>query len=345
MRLHITKVRRGDAMEAEINWGILGTGGIARNFAEGLYSARGARLLAVGSRAESTAEAFGAQFDVPHRYGSYEELVQDPDLDVIYVSSPHAFHYDHSLLALQAGKAVLCEKPFTINATEAEKLMQAARERGLFLMEAMWTRFFPLIVELRQLLADQVIGEASTLLADFGIRRSIEESERLFRLELGGGALLDLGVYLVSMASMLFGEPSRISSMAELGETGVDERVSFVLGFSSGAQACLYTSICTETPKGAAILGDQGRIHIHPHFHRPYRMTLSIYGEGDRLIERPIAGNGMHYEAEEVMRCLRTGLTESPGMPLEESLSIMRTLDAIRKPWNLRYPADEGETV
>jgi predicted dehydrogenase len=328
-------------MAMNVNWGILGTGTIAGKFAAGLGTSAGSRLLAVGSRAESSAEEFGECFGVPRRYDGYERLVADPDVDVVYIGSPHVFHYEHSMLALQAGKAVLCEKPFTINTAEAGELIREARQRGLFLMEAMWTRFFPLMLELRDMIADGAIGELDTLIADFGIRRSLETSERLFRLELGGGALLDLGVYLVSLASMFFGEPERVTSLAELGESGVDERTSIILGFPGGAQASLYCSIRTETPKGAFIIGDTGRIHIHPYFHRPDRMSLTEPDGTETLIERPIEGNGMNYEADEVARCLRAGLTESPVMPLDESLAIMRTLDEIRKPWGLRYPADE----
>jgi dihydrodiol dehydrogenase / D-xylose 1-dehydrogenase (NADP) len=327
-------------MEHVINWGILGTGTIAGRFAEGLSYARGAQLLAVGSRAENSAQTFSTLYDVPRYYGAYEGLVQDPDVDVVYISSPHAFHYEHTLLALRAGKAVLCEKPITINAAEASELVRESRERGLFLMEAMWTRFFPLMRELGKLLAEQVIGDLHNLIANFGIRSSIEMSERLFRLELGGGALLDLGVYLVSLASLLFGEPDRIVSMVDLGESGVDEQASIILGFPTRAQASLYTAIHTETPKEAIILGSKGRIHIHPNFHRPTQLALKVYDDPDRLIKKPIVGNGMNYEADEVMQCLRAGLTESPTMPLDESVSIMRTLDKIRDPWNLRYPAD-----
>jgi predicted dehydrogenase len=328
-------------MAAEFNWGILGTGKIAGKFAEGLSRATGARLLAVGSRTVQTAEEFGTQHEIPRRYGTYEALVQDPDLDVVYISSPHAFHHEHSLLALRAGKAVLCEKPFTINAAEAGQLVREARERSLFLMEAMWTRFLPVIVELRRMLLEQVIGAPQALLADFGIRREPGTSDRLFRLELGGGALLDLGVYLVSLASMLFGEPDHMSSLAAIGGTGVDERASFILGYASGAQACLFTAIRNESPKEAVILGKAGSIRIHAPVFRPDHLTLTLPDGTQQPIERPVEANGMHYEAQEVMRCLDAGLTESPVMPLDESVSIMRTLDAIRKPWNLRYPADE----
>jgi predicted dehydrogenase len=327
-------------MANRINWGILGTGRIATKFAQGLASAPQARLLAVGSRAEASARDFASRFDIPRPYAGYETLVADPDLDVVYVSSPHTLHFEHTLLALQAGKPVLCEKPFTLNAAEAGRLVDEVRQRNLFLMEGMWTRFFPLMESLQALLSEGALGELQMLTADLGIRRTIESRERLFRPDLGGGALLDVGVYPVSLASLLFGEPERIESMAQFGEYGVDERAGVVLGYANGALASLYMAIRTETPKEAVLMGTQGMIRIHANFVIPTRMTVSIQGQPDRVIEEPLEGNGMHYEAEEVMRCLEQGWRESPRMPLDESVSIMRTLDRIREQWNFRYPSE-----
>ncbi|MFN2274647.1 MAG: Gfo/Idh/MocA family protein [Anaerolineales bacterium] len=327
-------------MADRINWGILGTGRIATKFAQGLASAPQAKLLAVGSRAETSASEFAKRFDIPRPYTGYETLVADPDLDVIYVSSPHALHFEHTLLALQAGKPVLCEKPFTLNEAEVKQLVDEARQRDLFLMEGMWTRFFPLMDTLQALISEGALGELQMLAADLGIRRTIETRERLFRPDLGGGALLDVGVYPVSFASLLFGEPERIESMAQFGTYGVDERAGVLLGYSNGALASIYMAIRTETPQEAILLGTQGMIRIHANFVIPTRMTVSIQGEPDRVIEEPLVGNGMHYEAEEVMRCLKQGWRESPRMPLDESVSVMRTLDRIREQWNFHYPSE-----
>lgn len=285
---------------------------------------------------------FGDRFKIPNQHIGYESLVNDPQVEVVYISSPHALHYEHAALALQAGKPVLCEKPFTLNSAQARALVGLAREKNVFLMEGMWTRFFPLMQVLRELLADQVLGEIQMLAADLGIRRSIESRERLFRPDLGGGALLDVGVYPVSLASSIFGEPDRVASLAHFGEHGVDERAGIVFGYSSGAIASLYMAIRTETPKEAVILGSTGAIRIHANFVIPTHMTVTIHGESERTVEKPLEGNGMHYEAKEVMRCLFAGETESDIMPLDESISVMQTLDAVRDQWGFKYPSESS---
>lgn len=327
-------------MNDTIRWGILGTGKIARQFAAGLKHRSDARLTAVGSRSADSAKAFGEQFAVAHRHASYEALASDPEVDAIYVATPHACHLENTLLALTAGKAVLCEKPFTINAREAEQAVAFARTKKLFLMEAMWTRCFPLMEKLRESLTAKTIGEVRMLTADFGFRAEYHEEERLFNPTVGGGALLDVGVYPVSLASMIFGAPTRIVSDAQLGSTGVDEAAAIILSHAQGELAVLSTAIRLETAQEAIILGTAGRIRIHSPWWRPAAMTLSREGCSDELMEFPFAGNGYQFEAAEVMNCLRTGKLESRLMPLDETLSIMRTLDAIRAQWGLKYPSD-----
>jgi len=322
-----------------INWGILGTGSIAKKFAAGLTALSDAKLVAVGSRKQETADAFADEFDVPNRHASYEALADDPDVDVIYVATPHTFHKASSILCLEAGKAVLCEKPFTINAAEAEELIGVARERGVFLMEAMWSRFLPTLCKARELLAEGAIGEPRMLAADFGFRAGVDPERRLFNPALGGGALLDVGVYCVSLASMVFGgPPARIASLATLGETGVDEQSAFILGHDNGELAVLYTAVRTQTGHEARIMGTEGHIHI-PAFWHATGLTLSSGGE-QKQIDAPFEGNGYNYEAAEVMECLRAGRRESDVMPLDETLSIMQTLDRIREQWGLKYPME-----
>ena len=324
-----------------IRWGILGTGKIARQFAAGLKNLPDAKLMAVGSRTAESANAFGEQLAVAHRHASYEALVNDPDVDVIYVATPHSCHRANTLQALAAGKAVLCEKPFTINAREAEQVITFARQQKLFLMEAMWTRCFPLMEKLRELLAGKAIGEVRMLTADFGFRAEYHEEERLFSPAAGGGALLDVGVYPVSLASMIFGAPTRIVSHAHLGQTGVDEEAAIILSHAQGQLASLSAAIRLETPQEAIIMGTAGRIRIHSPWWRPAAMTISREGQSDELMEFPFAGNGYQFEAAEVMRCLRAGEFESRQMPLDETLSIMQTLDAIRSQWGLEYPREQ----
>jgi predicted dehydrogenase len=321
-------------------WGILGTGNIASQFATGLVALDDAALVAVGSRTDAAAQAFGERFGVPRRHASYAELAGDPDVDVIYVATPHSLHRDNTLLCLQAGKAVLCEKPFAINAGEAQAMIAAARERGLFLMEAMWTRFLPHMVKLRQLLADGAIGELRMLQADFGFRTDVDPKSRLFDPTLGGGALLDVGIYPVSLAALLFGTPARVTSMAHLGAAGVDEQSAQIFGYAQGQLAILSSAIRTNSPHEALLLGTNGSIRLHSSWWKPTTMTLAISGRPDELIEVPATGNGYNYEAAEVGGCLRAGRTESDVMPLDETLAIMRTLDELRAQWGLRYPSD-----
>ncbi len=321
-------------------WGILGTGRIAQAFADDLRFAPGAELSAVGSRAAATAQAFGERFRIPHRHASYEALVQDPQVDVVYVATPHNLHEPAARLALQAGKPVLCEKPFTLNAAEARGLINLARQRQIFLMEAMWTRFLPAAARLRELLAEGWIGDACLLAADFGTRFDPEADRRQFAAELGGGALLDLGVYPVSLASMVFGPPETIVSLGVVGPTGVDEVGGVLLRYPHGQMACLYTSLRLDTPTEAHLIGTQGRIRIHAPMFRPTGLSLIREGTNEEIVDCPILGTGLHHEAAEVMRCLQAGQLESPVMPLDESRSIMETLDAIRVQWGLKYPRE-----
>jgi predicted dehydrogenase len=327
-------------MADKMRWGIIGTGKIAKAFATGLTVLPEAELVAVGSRTAKSANEFADIFGVPHRHASYESLANDPNVDVIYVATPNTLHKENSLLCLQAGKAVLCEKPFTINAAEAEVVIQLARAKELFLMEAMWTRFIPLVGKVRQLLADRVIGDLQMLVADLGFWADFDPLHRVFNPQLGGGALLDLGVYSISLAWMIFGSPSRITSMAELGETGVDEQAAIIMGYDEGQLATLYTSIRTDTPAEAILMGTKGQIRIHPPMFRPTKLTLSLTGQEDSVIEMPLEGNGYNYQAAEVIRCLQAGKLESNTMPLDETLAIMKAMDQIRDQWGLKYPME-----
>ena len=322
------------------HWGILGAGSIARQFATGLQVLPQAELTAIGSRSPEKADQFGDQFGIPHRHGSYQDLVGDPEVDVIYVATPHPMHKENSLLCLEAGKAVLCEKPFTLNAGEARQVIECARRKKLFLMEAMWTRFLPLMVQVREWLAEEVIGEARMLTADFGFRAKMDPEGRLFKPALGGGSLLDIGVYTVALAYMVFGRPpAKITGLAHLGATGVDEQAAFILGFDRGELALLSSAARTNTPQEARIDGTRGRLRLET-FWRGTRATLSVEGQEPQTVEMPLAGNGYNYEAAEVMRCLEEGQLESETMPLEETLSIQETLDEIRRQWGLKYPTE-----
>lgn len=327
-------------MYEKIRWGIIGTGNIAKLFAHGLSALPDAELVAVGSRSQASADTFGDQFAIPRRHASYQALAEDPGVDAIYIATPHPLHRENTLQALRAGKAVLTEKPFTINAQEAREVIQFARQQRLFLMEAMWTRFIPAMVRVRELLAQGVIGEPHMLTADFGFRTGFNPEGRLFNPQLGGGALLDVGVYCVSLASMIFGKPERITSMAHLGETRVDERAAMILGYSGGQLALLSTAIRTNTPMEAIISGSEGQIRIPPLFWKPTHISVTVHGKEQTEIDLPLVGNGYNYQAAEVARCLREGQTESPVMPLDETLSIVEMMDTIRSQWGLKYPME-----
>jgi predicted dehydrogenase len=324
-----------------IRWGILGTGRIAHHFANGLKAVPDAELLAVGSRAQETADAFGDEFGVERRYASYQELAADADLDAIYVSTPHQDHKASTLLCLAAGRNVLCEKPFAINAGEAREMVESARAKNLFLMEAMWTRFRPTMVKVRELIDSGAVGEPRFVSANIGWMSTYDPVFRLYNPELGGGALLDGGVYPVSFASMVLGTPSAIASVATLGQSGVDEQEAIALAHPNGAVASLGVTIQASPISIGLILGTRGRIEIHHDWHRPEGLTFTPYGgESERFDYPQTEGNGYQYEAMEVGRCLREGLLESPVMTLDESLSIMETMDTLRAQWGVRYPME-----
>ena len=321
-------------------WGIISTGRIANDFAEGVSQLADATVLAVGSRTQEAADVFGERHGVERCHDSYEALAADPDLDAVYVATPHPFHAPNCIMCLEAGKAVLCEKPFTINAAELEQVVALAREKQLFLMEGMWSRFMPATVKLRELLDSGVIGDINIVDIDFGFRAPFNPQHRLFAPELGGGALLDIGVYSLSFASMVLGRPQRVVSMAHLGESGVDENAAIILGYESGALTTIVTAIRTSTPQQAVINGTLGRITMHPPYWFPERITLEVYGVETTTMDIPMNGNGFNHEAAEVARCIRNGQLESDIMPLDESLEIMRTMDEIRTQWGLRYPME-----
>ena len=328
-------------MNDRVRWGILGAGNIARAFAKGLHALEDAELAAVGSRSLAKAEAFAADYGARRSYGSYEALVSDPEIDAVYVATPHVFHKAHTLLALEHGKAVLCEKPFALNETEARQMVEAARSRGVFLMEAMWTRFLPHVTRALELAAEGAVGEVRQLTADFGFRADFDPRSRLFDPALGGGALLDVGVYLLWLTQAVFGEPRNALGFATLGKTGVDEEAAIVLEHAQGQHALLSTGLRFDTPHEAVLVGTEGRIRLLPSWWKPSQLLLERRGRVAERLEPGLEGNGYNYEAAEVGRCLREGRLESDILPLEGTLAVARTMDELRRAWGLRYPAEE----
>jgi len=316
-------------MTEPLRWGVLGTGGIAHTFASDFRFTDDGVVAAVGSRSKASADAFGDEFDVPRRHASYEDLVRDDGVDVIYVGTPHPLHFANAMLALEHGKPVLVEKAFTMTAQEARDLVAAARSNQLFLMEAMWTRFLPHVVALRDLIDKGVLGEIVTVEADHGQWFEHDPGSRLFARELGGSALLDLGVYPVSFASMLLGTPERLTALVDPAFSGVDGQASMLFGYAHGAQAVLNCTSSARTATRACVSGTEARIEIDGDFYAPTSFTLITRDGDEQRFDFATRGRGLHYEAHEVASCLRDGKLESSVMPLDESVSIMETMESI----------------
>jgi predicted dehydrogenase len=316
-------------MTETLRWGVIGSGSIASSFAADLALTDSGRIVAIGSRHQHSADRFADRYGIPNRHPSYQALVEDPEVDVVYVATPHPMHLGDALLALGHGKPALVEKAFTMNAAEARTLVDAARSEGLFVMEAMWTRFLPHMVEIRRLIGEGALGGIVAVTADIGKWFPSDPASRLFAPELGGSALLDLGVYPVSFASMVLGRPDRITALVDPSFTGVDGQTSMLFGYHTGSHAVLTCTSAASSPTRAAIVGTEASIEIDRGFYRPAGFTVVSRSGSTTRVELPHQGRGLRHEADEVARCIRAGLTESPVMPLDESVAIMETLDAV----------------
>lgn len=370
---------------ATTRWGILGTGGIAAAFAEALSGLEHAELTAVGSRSAQKAETFARRFGAKRAHASYEALARDAEIDVVYVATPNSAHMANCVLLLEHGKHVLCEKPFTLNAGEARTVIETARRAGLFCMEGMWMRFTPLVREVKRRVQDGAIGDLRMVQASLGFAARFDPTHRVFDPALGGGALLDLGVYPLSFVHHLLGRPTALSAYARLGQTGVDEQAMALLQFPEGRQACIATSLRFFMSNDATLFGTHGIIRIEAPIYCPETATITRTGQpaeiaggrgglvqgakallrrpelaalrasplvrdlrtrvqrlrGERTLTLRRQGNGFAHEALEVMRCLAAGERESPIMPLDETLSIMETMDALHAQW--REPPQPSE--
>ncbi|MFI6508347.1 Gfo/Idh/MocA family protein [Streptosporangium sp. NPDC050855] len=323
-----------------IKWGILATGGIAATFTEDLKLLPDAEVTAVGSRSVESARAFADRHGIPRAHGSWAELAADPEVDIVYVANTQNAHHDAVRTCLEGGKAVLCEKTFTLNRAEAASLIDLARERGLFLMEAMWMRCIPAIRRIVELIGEGAIGPVNAVHADFSISVSVDPGHRLRDPRLGGGALLDLGVYPVSFAHLMLGVPAGVRSWARLTPEGVDENTGVLLGYDSGAVALLSCGITTDSPVTASVSGPLGRIELPHLFFRPDTFVLYRAGEEPETVHVPFEGKGMLHEAAEAMRCLREGLLESPLVPWQATLDVMGILDEVRAQVGVRFPGE-----
>jgi predicted dehydrogenase len=326
------------AVTSTVRWGVIATGGIASAFVIDLRLLEGTEVVAVGSRSQDSADRFAAEHSIGRAYPTYASLVSDDEVDVVYVATPHPGHHAAALLAIEAGKAVLVEKPFTMDAAEARSLVAAARARDVFLMEAMWARFVPWAVRLRELLADGTLGEIRQVIADHGQWFPQDAAHRLFAPDLGGGALLDLGVYPVSFASMVLGSPAAVTAVSDPAFTGVDATTSILLQYAGGAHAVLTATLTAPGPTTAAVVGTDARVQVDGPFYTPAGFTLTRRDGTSERFDHPVAGRGLRFEAAEVIACLREGRLESDVMPLDETVAIMATLDEVRRQVGLRYP-------
>ena len=324
-------------MTAEIRWGIVGPGRIAESVLPDFAHVPHARPVAVASRARERADAFAARHGLDRAHGSYAAILADPDVDVLYVATPHPQHHAFALAALRAGKALLVEKSFTATTAGAAEVIDLARETGVFTMEAMWTRFQPAVVAMRQLIADGAIGEVRSAQADLGVAREYDPADRLFAMELGGGALLDLGVYVVSFAQMLLGTPQRVVATGSLYPTGADAEAGILLGYDDGRTATLLTSLRNALPGQARVFGTTGWIDVLPRFHHPDTIVLHRAGAEPETITRPRSGAGYAHELIEVTECLRAGRTESAVMPLADTLAVQDVLGQAAEQLGVRH--------
>ncbi|WP_350347422.1 Gfo/Idh/MocA family oxidoreductase [Agromyces sp. G08B096] len=327
-------------MTERLRWGILATGGIAHAFTTDL-KLNGFDVRAVGSRRQEAADAFAAAHEIPTAYGSYEQLVADPEVDAIYVSTPHPFHAENAALAIEAGKHVLVEKPFTLNAAEAQRVADLAAERGVLVLEAMWTRYLPHMVRLREIIAEGTLGDVRTLIADHTQKITDDPAHRINALELGGGALLDLGIYPISFAWDLFGAPRTIQATATFKGTGADAQIATIFGYDGARVALTVSASDTRGPNTASIIGTEARIDIDPIWYTP--TTFRVVSHDGSVLEEyrsEVTGRGMHYQAEAVERLVAAGTLGGDVLPIAETVAIMGTLDAIREQIGLRYPGE-----
>ena len=324
-----------------LRWGILGTGWIASEFTQDLL-ATGMTITAVGSRSQESADAYAARFGIGTAHPTYEALVADPNVDAIYISTPHPFHYDNAKLVLGAGKHALVEKPFTLNAAEAREVVELATEKKLVVLEAMWTRWLPHMIRVREIIAAGTLGDVRTIIADHNQDLPDDPKHRILNPDLGGGALLDLGIYPVSLAWDVFGKPKSVTAISSASPiTGVDRQTAILFGYDGGQQAVLHTALDTLGPNTAAIIGTQGRIEIDSVWYTATSFT--VYDENNTVIEKysePVVSRGMQYEAMALEQIVAAGALEGQELPPSETVEIMETLDEIRRQIGLTYPAE-----
>jgi predicted dehydrogenase len=331
-------------MENKVRWGILGCGKIANKFASDLKLVDDAELVAIASRDKIKSKEFGDKFKPRHAHNSYEDLVKNPEIDAIYIATPHGLHYEHTLLCLRHKKAVLCEKAIALNSRQLKEMIAVARREKVFLMEAFWTKFLPQFEKINEIIHSGVIGEIKLIQSDFGFAAPEPKAQRLWDPALGGGSLLDIGLYPVFLAQTLLGKPAELHAMMTPFQSGVDEQCVITMKFRNNALAVLSSTFASDTPVEAMIAGTKGRIQMRNRFHNSIATIELVIGK-----EQPQSidvhredGFGYQFETRHVNQCLRKGLIESPVMSHQDSLDLMETLDKIRYTCGIVYPADKA---
>ncbi|MBA7691301.1 scyllo-inositol 2-dehydrogenase (NADP(+)) IolU [subsurface metagenome] len=319
-------------------WGIVGPGRIARKFADALNHIENAKLQAVASTNAQRAKDFAQKYYATNYYDSYEQLFSDDTVDIVYIATTHNFHCNNTLDALNAKKHVLCEKPMAVNASQVKQMINSAQSNKVFLMEAMWTRFLPMMAEARDIIAKGTIGPPQLLHADFGVKFNFDPKSRIYNPNLAGGALLDLGVYCLALASMIFGRPNNILSTIKMADTGVDERSTVLLEYDNAKVAVLFQALDIETPKQALIIGTEGSIALHPVWTAGSDYTLKLNNGTEKTYNANTHENGFIYQIMAVHESLNAGKTQCDLMGLDETLTIAETMDTLRAQWHFKYP-------
>lgn len=323
-------------MDKKINWGIIGLGSIAHKFAADLNLSEKAVLYGVASRDSAKAERFKDEYKSVKSYGSYEALADDPDIDIVYIATPHVFHFENTMMCLEKGKSVLCEKPMGMNSEQVQAMVKEAQRRNLFLMEGIWTRFIPATEKLLEILAEKVIGEFISVRADFGFKVEFDPDSRIYNKKLGAGSLLDVGIYPVYLSLVTLGLPKNIKAFARMTKTDVDSYCAMLFDYENGSKANLESTIEANTPVEGYIYGSKGNIKMHSRFHHTEKLTITRNGKCETLVMK-YKGNGYFHEIEEANQCLANNQTESKKLPLSTSIDLIKTLEGVMEEIDLSY--------
>lgn len=325
-----------------MKWGIMATGVIAAKFADTMRRMEEEdRVVACGSRALKKAERFAREFGIPRAYGSYEALLEDKEVEAVYIATPNNMHYENCRMCLEAGEHVLCEKPFTINAEDAGRLFDMAEERGLFIMEAFWIRHLPALQKMQELIKWGVIGDVCFARSEFGFAASGARKARKFDSSLGGGALLDIGIYNLGFMHMVMGDdiPLGFTSNYHLNEYGTDDYSTILLDYPGGRRGAVTTSIGVLMPREAVVFGTKGSIYL-PDYQMAEQLVVRTTGKGEYTQEFPFDVNGFEYQIREVDRCVRLGMSTSDTLKKEDTLAVLRLMDDIRKTWGMKFDCE-----